>query len=290
MILISIISLSIWGFNFGIDFQGGTLMELKFTKPVDSEQIKEVVGEFEFIKNPTVQKTGKNIVLIRSKMIDKEQGRKIKSVLNEKVGEYEEIRLESVGPTITKNLTSKTKWALLIASIAIILYIAFAFRGIPKPANSWRFGITAIITLIHDLLIVVGTFVILGHFFGYEINSLFITALLTILGYSVNDTIVIFDRIRENLQKHPSKSFAQNTNSSINQTIVRSLNTSFTTLIVLLSVLIIGGTSIKQFIIALIIGVIIGTYSSIFIASPILVTWQNLVDAKSQKNRQIAKS
>ncbi len=191
-----------------------------------------------------------------------------------KVGEYRQNRLETVGPTVSSDLKRKAIIAVILASLAIILYIAIAFRKVPKPASSWRFGICAVLALIHDLAFVAGGFAILGHFFGYEVDSLFITALLTIMGFSVHDTIVVFDRIRENLRKSPSLDFETNVNNSILQTINRSLNTSFTVLIVLLALFLLGGATLKHFMLALLLGIAIGTYSSIFNASPLLVSWQ----------------
>jgi preprotein translocase subunit SecF len=162
------------------------------------------------------------------------------------------------------------------------LYIAFAFREVPKPANSWRFGICAIIALLHDVLVVVGVFSILGHFFNVEVDSLFVTALLTVIGFSVHDTIVVFDRIRENLKKNLTHSFEETVNNSILQTLGRSLNTSLTVILVLLALLLFGGESTKWFIVALLVGVVSGTYSSIFNAAPLLVLWNEL----SQKRRK----
>ena len=175
--------------------------------------------------------------------------------------------------------------AVAVASLAIIIYIAIAFRKVPRPASSWRFGVCAVAALIHDLLFVIGVFAILGHFFGYEINSLFITALLTIMGFSVHDTIVVFDRIRENIIKNPQKSLADNAEISINQTIARSLNTSLTAILVLVSMLILGGSTIRPFTLMLAMGIGIGTYSSIFVASPILVTYYEYINRRSKRSK-----
>jgi len=186
----------------------------------------------------------------------------------------EERRVESVGPVIGKELTQKALSALLMASMAIVLYIAFSFRKVPKPASSWRFGITAVIALMHDILVVVGIFAILGKVWGVEIDTLFVTALLTVIGFSVHDTIVVFDRVRENLSKNPGKKFADITNLSIVQTLGRSLNTSLTVIFVLTALLLFGGETIKWFVVALLIGIISGTYSSIFNATALLVWWE----------------
>ena len=182
-----------------------------------------------------------------------------------------EKRFNSIGPVIGQELKQKTIYAIFIALIVIVSFIAWAFRKVSKPIASWKYGIIAIVALFHDILIVVGVFVFLGRFLNVELNAPFVAALLTILGYSVNDTIVIFDRIRENL-KHYTPDFAETVNKSVNQNLVRSIYTSITTLFVLLTLFFFGGESIKDFVLALIIGIISGTYSSIFLASPMLVT------------------
>jgi len=283
LIVFSIVSLSVWGLNFGLDFKGGNMLELRFSKTTTTENIKNTLDSLEFTKNSTIQKENNNTFIIKTKHLDEENSKRLKSVLNEKIGEYQEIRLESVGPTITQDLTKKAITAVILASIGIIIYIAFAFRSIPKPASSWQFGLAAIIALIHDLFITTGIYSILGHFYGYEVNTMFITALLTILGYSVNDTVIIFDRIRENLKLHHNLSFAKIANLSINQTLARSINTVFTVIIILLCLLIFGGGSIKEFIIVLLIGITFGAYSSIFVAPPILTLWQTKAEKKLQK-------
>jgi len=283
LLIIAIAAISLWGLNFGIDFKGGTLIELSFNSKIEGTQIKNVLSGIGSLSNIIVQKTGDNSVLIKTAPLTKEQVEEIKSSLTEKIGENREIQLETVGPTIGKDTTKKAIYAVILASIAIIIYIAWAFRTVPKPANSWRFGVCAIIALIHDIVIVIGAYAIFGHFFGYEVDSLFITALLTVMGFSVHDTIVVFDRIRENLRLYPSKTFDKNINDSVEQTFVRSLNTSLTLVIVLLALLVMGGSSIRPFIATLLVGVSIGTYSSIFNASIILSIWQNSAQKKLER-------
>lgn len=174
-----------------------------------------------------------------------------------------------------KDLTQKAVLAVILASIAIIMYIAWAFRKVPKPTNSWQFGITAAVALLHDLLITIGAFSLLGHLYGFEVDSLFITALLTVMGFSVHDTIVTYDRIRENLLEHmKDMTFENVVISSINQTLVRSMNTSVTLLLILSSLILLGGESIRPFIAALLIGIAVGAYSSVFLASQLLISWQ----------------
>lgn len=166
---------------------------------------------------------------------------------------------------------------MIVASLLIVVYITWSFRSVPKPTSSFRFGVSAIIALIHDVLVLLGLFSIFGHFFGVEIDSLFVTAVLTVIGFSVHDTIVVFDRIRENLKRVGGENFGEVVNDSILQTLDRSLNTSLTVVLVLSALLIFGGETIRWFVLALLIGVISGTYSSIFNASPLLVVWQDLI-------------
>ena len=190
-------------------------------------------------------------------------------------GSLLEQRFESVGPSIGAELKVKSLWAIFFALIAMLAYITYAFRKVSRPVASWKFGSAAIIAMFHDTVITMGVFAVLGHFYGIEINTPFVAAVLTVLGYSVHDTIVVFDRIRENLPKSDSD-FEGTVNMSLNQTLVRSLNTSITVLLVLLSIIIFGGASIRTFAMALAIGIFFGTYSSIFVASPILVVWEKL--------------
>lgn len=279
LIVPGIVAPFLWGLPSGIDFKGGTLIEVQFSKQVAKSEISNELTN-SGIKAISIQSSGENYI-IRTDTLDQAGQQKLSQTLN-KVGEYKQNRLETVGPTVSKSMRNRAFWAVGIASLAIIFYIAIAFRKVPKPASSWRFGICAVIALIHDLLFVIGLSAILGHFFGFEIDSLFITALLTIMGFSVHDTIVVFDRIRENLRKSPSTDFEVNVNNSILQTLNRSLNTSFTVLIVLLALYLLGGETLKTFTLTLLVGIAIGTYSSIFNASPMLVTWQSWSMSRGQ--------
>ena len=190
-------------------------------------------------------------------------------------------QFETIGPVVGSEITTNALYAILVAAVLIVLFIAWAFRGVRKPMSSWRFGICAVIALLHDALVVLGIFSLLGHFAGVEVDSLFVTALLTVIGFSVHDTIVVFDRIRENLRRNLTSEFPQVVNDSILQTLVRSLNTSLTAMLVLFTLLIFGGASIRWFIVAMLIGIASGTYSSIFNASQLLVVWQEWVDRKN---------
>lgn len=274
LIIPGIIALFVWGLNIGIDFKGGSLIEVDFGKKIDSSQVQkalEPVG----IKDITVRSSGKTTYLLRSRQLNDEEHQKITVTLKQGIGESKEIRFENIGPLVGKDLTRKAFWAVGIASLAIILYLAWAFRKVPKPASSWRFGVCAVIALIHDALFVIGFFAILGHFTGFEIDPLFISAILTIIGFSVHDTIVVFDRIRENLRRFPFENFETNVNNSVIQTLPRSINTTMTVLIMLLSLYLLGGETIRNFVLVLLIGIAIGTYSSIFNASALLVSWTN---------------
>lgn len=273
IIIPGVISLFVYGLKLGIDFTGGTLLEYKFDKQISREELKtEISGAG--VDVSSVVGSDNNIYIIKTKPISEKKISEIKDKLQKDYGKLEDIRTESVGPTIGAETTRNAFMAIVLASIAIVIYLTAAFRKVPKPTSSWRFGIAAIIALIHDVLVVVGLFSILGHFLGVEVDVLFVTALLTIIGFSVHDTIVVFDRIRENLPKHLSKKFSEVADISITQTLARSLNTSLTVVFVLLATLLFGGETIKWFVVALLVGIISGTYSSIFNATALLALWE----------------
>lgn len=261
------------GLKLGIDFTGGALLEYKFEKNVDANDLRQAIAK-EGVEIGQISSAGSNVYIIRTKPLEQEKINKLKSDLNNQFGKVEERRVENVGPVIGRELSQKALIALLLASLMIVLYIAYSFRRIPKPASSWRFGIAAIAALIHDVLVVVGVFAILGKFYNVEVDTLFITALLTIIGFSVHDTIVVFDRIRENLLKNIGKRFIDVANLSVVQTLGRSLNTSLTVVFVLIALLLFGGETIRWFVGTLLIGIISGTYSSIFNATALLVWWE----------------
>ena len=273
--IVSIVSLVMWGLKLGLDFTGGSLTEINFSnsRPANNE-ISSQLADLN-LGDLKVQTADVKGIIMRFKAVDEETHQKIIKELKDKNQgqDVKELRFESVGPVIGEELKSKAWLAIILASLAIILYIAYAFRKVSKPVVSWKYGIAAIVALLHDILIVTGLFSLLGHFLGIEVDSLFITALLTVLGFSVHDTIVVFDRTRENLSKHYSGSFEDVVNDSVNQTISRSINTSVTTLLALLALYFFGGDSTRYFVLALIAGIVVGTYSSIFVASPIVVDW-----------------
>lgn len=281
VIIPGIITLMLYGLNLSIEFTGGSRITLAFEKELSNEKIQAIRDVFEEnkVKVSTIEKS-ENTVLIRSQVLDQKQDTAIIEDLKKEVGEFKQQQYETVGPTIGSEITLNAIKALVIASVLVILYITWSFRKVPRPTSSFRFGVSAILALIHDLLVVLGVFSILGHFLGVEIDSLFVTAILTVIGFSVHDTIVVFDRIRENLKRMGGDNFPEVVNESIIQTLDRSLNTSLTVVLVLVAMLLFGGESIRWFVVALLIGIVSGTYSSIFNASPLLVLWQEL----SQKN------
>ncbi len=345
MMLVSILALVFWGLKLGIDFTGGSLIELDFknNRPANQE-VQEQLADLN-LSTLHIQPTGANGLLIRTVSLSEDSHQEILTKINQlfkdsdetsadseagqqtnditKEGEIEtaivpasvlgivgegtenlnvevtgqnvgdliiqpanaelnktdnftELRFDSIGPTIGKELQHKAFYAIIIVLLAIIAYIAYAFRKVSQPVESWKFGLSAIIALAHDILIITGIYAILGHFLNFQADALFVTALLTILGFSVHDSIVTFDRVRENLYRHQDETFETVVNRSVNETIVRSLNTSITTLFVLLAIYLFGGQTIKNFVLALMMGVVIGTYSSIFVANPLLVVWYKL--------------
>lgn len=274
LVIASIGGIIFWGFNFGIEFTGGSLMEVEFkeTRP-SNQEIKDILDGLD-LGEISVQPTGEKNIILRTKDIDEGIHQEVLNKLQE-LGELEELRFESVGPVIGQELKKKAIYAIIIALIMILLFVALAFRKVSFIVKSYKYGFLAIIALFHDILIVLGVFVVLGKFSNVEIGIAFVAALLATLGYSVNDTIVVFDRIRENLlvSEH-REDFGELVGRSLKQTLVRSVNTSLTTILVLLAVLFFGGATIQYFILALIIGITAGTYSSIFIASPLLMSWE----------------
>lgn len=274
VIVPGLISLLLFGLKLSIEFTGGSRMTFSFPNTVESQTVQSVRDVFkeEKIELSTIQPSGKDLI-IRAVPINENETKRLIAGLSKSVGEFKQESFESIGPTIGGETTTKAIYSVLLATLLIVVYIAISFRKVPKPVTSWRFGVCAIAALLHDVLVLLGVFSILGHFLGVEVDSLFITALLTVIGFSVHDTIVVFDRIRENLLRVTGSPFETIVNSSILQTIVRSLNTSLTAILVLLTLLFFGGESIRWFVVALLIGIASGTYSSIFNAAPLLVTW-----------------
>lgn len=284
VIIPGLISLLLFGLKLSIDFTGGSKIEYQTSKSISGSQIKTVI-ESQKIKFEGLQKVSDNSFIVRTESINQAKKNKITQVFIKTDPKIREKSFTTVGPTIGEETELNALKAVVIASIAIMLYIAFAFRKVSKPVASWKYGVCAIAALLHDILLVVGVFSILGWVFGVEIDSLFITALLTVMGFSVHDTIVVFDRIRENLGKSYNSQFEDVVNNSLLETLNRSLNTSFTVIIVLFALLLFGGESIRWFALALLIGIVSGTYSSIFNASQLLVVWYEWDKNKRSKSK-----
>ena len=275
---LSLLSLIVWGLKPGIDFTGGSLIDIAYTsgRPTQEAIINALMNVDPVA---SVRPSGDNEFIIRMKAIDQNEHETVlKNLVLNRTANPIEKTFDSIGPVLGTEALRKAYWSVALVIIGIVLYITFAFRKVSEPVSSWKYGLTAIIALVHDVIIPTGVFSVLGHFADYEVNTLFVTALLVILGFSVHDTIVVFDRVRENLKNAPAKKpFSEIVGESISQTFVRSINTSLTTLIALAVLYFVGGASTQHFALALIIGIAAGTYSSIFIGSPLLVTlegWQ----------------
>lgn len=272
LILGAVVSLFLFGLKFGIEFTGGSVIEVEFqTERPSNEIIEKSLSDFN-LGEVVLQPMGQKEMLLKMKEIDETVHQKIISKLKE-ISPFEEKRFELIGPAIGQELKQKTEVAIILALVAITLYIAFAFRKISRPIPSWQYGVASLVALFHDILIPLGIFSILGKFYNVEITIPIIAALLTILGFSVHDTIIIFDRIRENILKKSFFSFEETVNWSLNQTLGRSINTVLSVLIVVFAIFFFGGETLKYFALSLIVGIVSGAYSSIFIASPILVSW-----------------
>jgi len=274
MILASLLSLLVWGFNFGIDFTGGSLWELSMAEDISqsNEKINNYLGESD-LGQVNIQTTSENSLILRFSNISEEKHVELLGGLKEIIPSIEEKRFESIGPSIGQELKTKSIWAIILVFLGILTYLWYAFRHSSLRVPSYRYGVLAVLVLIHDAIFIIGLFVVLGKFQGWEVNSDFLVALLVVTGYSVHDTIVVFDRIRENFKLKIKDGLENIVNSSIQQTLVRSLNTSLTTIFPLLMLCFFGPLSIKILVIAMISGVIIGTYSSVFLAAPLLYEW-----------------
>jgi len=276
LFLASLVCLIIYGLELGIDFTGGSLLEVEYkTERPSTDAVKEAISEFEF-KEIYVQAIGESGVVLRVK--EKNIPSDVQAQIVQKLkglGEIKEKSLgfESISPVIGKELEKKTRIVIILSLLFIIFYIAFAFRKISRPISSWQYGIVSILALLHDVLIPIGIFSILGEFYGVQITIPVVTAFLVVFGYSVNDTVVVYDRTRENLLRGKGITYEETVDKSLNQTLTRSINTSLTTLFVLLAIFFFGGETLKYFSLALILGIVFGTYSSIFLASPLLVSW-----------------
>ena len=274
VIVPGVIALALWGLPLAIDYTGGTLLELQFPQvdlplqPADIRAVYEAQG----FPDSAVQTSGKDIAIIRSKALDETQQQAIIAALEAQYGASILLNAATVGPSVGAEVTRSAAVAVGMAAVGILLYIWFAFRRLE---HAWRYGICAIIAMLHDVLVVIGLAAIFGRLLGWPVDSLFLTALLTVAGFSVHDTIVVFDRIRENLVIHRRLGYETVVNHSIVQTLDRSINTQLTVMFTLLALALFGGVTIRHFVVMLLIGVFSGTYSSIFNAAPLLVVWEN---------------
>jgi preprotein translocase subunit SecF len=274
LIVPGIIGLIIWGLPLAVDFAGGSILELHFEsgKVPPLQDIRDLYAEYGH-PDAEPRSSGETDLVIRSKHMENSTNQEIIQVMEERFDtSIQMLHFESVGPTVGREVTSRAILTIAIAALAIMFYIWFAFRGVN---NAHRYGISAILAMLHDVAVVFGMQAILSHFLGWEIDALFLTALLTVISFSVHDSIVVFDRIRENSARERRENYENIVNHSIVQTMARSINTQLTVFLTLLALLIFGGSTIRHFIVILMIGLLSGTYSSIFNASPILVVWEN---------------
>jgi preprotein translocase subunit SecF len=273
--IVSLLVLGIFKLKPGIDFTSGSLLEVSFsTNRPPVEEIQRVFNDLD-LKEAIVQRTGDLGFMVRTKFLAEDTHQLILQELKKKFETpdrtIKEEGFETIGPVVSNQLKQRALWAIILVSLSIVAYLAYAFRKVSKPVASWKYGTMAVIAMIHDIVLVLGVFAILGHYWGVEIDIAFVVAILTVLGYSINDTIVVYDRIRENLLHHTADNFSDVVNNGLNETLMRSINTTLTVLIPLFILYFLGGSSLRNFTLALLIGMASGAYSSIFIASPLLV-------------------
>ncbi len=281
LLTLSFVAIFVFGLRFGIDFKGGSLIEVTYHngRP-DVAALKSNLDQIS-LSEYSIRPTGEQGFIVRTHFLNEQSHEVVLSALSGNGSlEIHEERFDSIGPSIGKELQTKAFVSVGLVLLAIVIFIAFTFRKVSEPVASWKYGLVAIIALLHDVIVPIGFFAVLGAYTGAEIDTLFVTALLVILGFSVHDTIVVFDRVRENLRRnkesHIRESFEETVGKSVSQTLARSINTSLTTLLTLAALYIAGPEIIKNFSLALLVGIAVGTYSSIFIGSPLLVTLERL--------------
>jgi preprotein translocase subunit SecF len=279
----SISAVMVWGLNFGIDFKGGSILEVSYanSRP-DITKVQDIIST-QNIGEASIRPTGEDGFIIRTKALSEKDRANFVKALGQNAQGFEVKRSDSIGPILGKELQSKAIMSIILVIVAIVLFITFAFRKVSEPVSSFKYGLIAIVALVHDIIIPTGAFAVLGHYQGLEIDALFVTALLVVLGFSVHDTIVVFDRVRENLKndkenkeknRTPLRPFEQVVGDSISQTFTRSINTTLTVLFSLVALYYFGPEATHSFALALLIGIAAGTYSSVFLGSPLLVTVQ----------------
>jgi preprotein translocase subunit SecF len=275
LVLVSAAAIAVWGLKPGIDLEGGSLVQISYAGQVPAVSQIEAAGAPLNLGEVRVQPAGESAYIIRTRALTNDEKNAFEHALGT-LGAMHEDQYSEIGPTIGAELVSKAWIAVALVLACIVAFIAFAFRTVSKPVSSWKYGLVTILTLLFDILVPVGLFAILGHIVGAEVDSLFIVALLTITGISINDKIVVFDRVRENLLRAHGRAvdFGSVVDASVRQTLARSINTSLTVVIVLVSLYLWGPSTTKVFALTLTAGMIVGTYSSIFLASPLLVAWE----------------
>ncbi len=287
LMIASIVAIATYGLKLGIDFKGGALMEVSYTNERPALETAVAAVNNSKIGETVVQESGDKDLIVKSRdLSEAERAALTKALTIDSKYPLTEKTFTSIGPSVGTELARKAIISIILVILAIIAFIAFAFRKVSRPVASWKYGLIAIVTLAHDIIIPSGVFALLGHFHGAEVDSLFVVALLTILGLSVSDTIVVFDRIRENLRAHNGDSFGETVGNSLSQTFTRSINTSLTVIIALLALYFFGPAATKNFAFVLVVGMFFGTYSSIFVASPILVLVGNSQLKNEAKNKK----
>jgi len=294
VVALAILAIIFFGFNLGIDFRGGSLLQVNYSGERPSlatvqDTVASIVGG-----EPSVRAIGDSGYVVRMQSISEQEHQGVLQALSKTAAtttgaSVEEQQFNSIGPVLGAESARKSLIAIVLVLLMIVSFIAFAFRKVSEPVSSWKYGVIAIVALAHDVLVPTGFYVVLGHFNPLvEVDTLFVTALLVILGFSVHDTIVVFDRVRENLRLEKRKPFDQIVGESISQTFTRSINTSLTVVLALLVLFFVGGAETHNFVLALLVGIIAGTYSSIFLGSPLLVTveqWQRQRRARVDRKR-----
>ncbi len=285
LFVLAIVALVVFGLKPGNDFRGGSLLEARFTgTELNTDEVKNSLASLNFGILST-QKTDENGVLIKLRFLTEEEHQQVlgrlRTDFEKDANQVLEVRFETIGPVVSQELRIRSLYAIIIVVVGIVIYIAYSFRRISQPVNSWKYGVVAVCALLHDVTITAGIFALFGRYAGVEVDIPFVVALLTILGYSVNDTIVVFDRIRENLIRRSANNFSESVNIAVNETFSRSINTGLATMFTLGALFFFGGESIKYFVLTLLVGIFLGTYSSIFVASPLLVEWHRWQQRRS---------
>ncbi len=271
--MLSLVALLLWGLKPSIDFTGGALLEMQFTSLPANEEVISVFTEFNLPAPALQHNTNDSALVMRFSPVTENQHQELVTKLKERFEGVTEVRFDSIGPTVGQELFRRSIFAVILVTFMILFYIIWSFKAVSRPVPAFVYAGIVILTFLHDVIIPLGLFAYLGHFRGWEVGSPFIAAVLTILGYSISDTIVVLDRVRENIRKFKG-TFEDIVEASVHQTITRSFNTSVTTTLALIAILIFGGQTLQSFALALIVGIAVGTYSSIFIAAPLLITWQ----------------